>query len=305
VIWLRCIDDARKDLMARPPPALEVLAAQRAKRFPGRAWTAPHEQWLRTRSFEERALARDVDRLLLRGRRARGAPQGVDICAGAGCSREQSCAGDRAVALFRGIDTLSAAGLCAEVSSFERFAKADATSQGSSGSCRASTPLTANARRGQITKAGPTHARRVLVEAAHHYVTVPRSASLSRPAKSARIPRVIQIAWRAQRRLHARLGTPRRRARQTDRDGRGRPSLAELAAILLGGRHTRVTRQAHTKRVPAAAGAAHEHHEGRHVAIHGPAQLLWANPACWAAPAPRLRARQTNKVVLEVTSPRI
>jgi hypothetical protein len=49
---------------------------------------------------------------------------------------------------FRGIDTLTAAGLCAEVDDFHRFAKPHC-SQGSSAWCRASTPLMKSALRGR------------------------------------------------------------------------------------------------------------------------------------------------------------
>jgi transposase len=57
---------------------------------------------------------------------------------------------------------------------------------------------------GQITKAGPTHARRVLVEAAHHYRHRPAIGVALAARQVGQDPRVIQIAWRAQRRLHAR-----------------------------------------------------------------------------------------------------
>ena len=60
-------------------------------------------------------------------------------------------------------------------------------------------------RQGAITKAGPGHARRLLVEAAHHYRHQPaHGRRRSRAAKQGQDPRVIAIAWRAQRRLHRR-----------------------------------------------------------------------------------------------------
>ncbi len=69
---------------------------------------------------------------------------------------------------LRGIDTLSAVGLCAEVGDFERFERAGrlmsylglVPSENSSGETR---------RQGAITKTGSRHARRLLVEAAWHY----------------------------------------------------------------------------------------------------------------------------------------
>ncbi|MGI8729041.1 MAG: transposase [Solirubrobacteraceae bacterium] len=74
---------------------------------------------------------------------------------------------------LRGIDTLSAVGLCAEIGDFARSSVASrpadellglVPSEHSSGERRA---------QGQITKAGSRHARRLLVEAAWHYVGRP------------------------------------------------------------------------------------------------------------------------------------
>jgi transposase len=69
---------------------------------------------------------------------------------------------------LRGIDTLTAAGLCAEIGDFERFARAEqlmnyvglVPSENTTGEQR---------RLGAITKTGSGHARRLLVEAAWHY----------------------------------------------------------------------------------------------------------------------------------------
>jgi transposase len=49
---VRCIDDARKDLM-RSRHRLSKFLLRRGMRFPGRQWTQPHERWLRTRRFDD------------------------------------------------------------------------------------------------------------------------------------------------------------------------------------------------------------------------------------------------------------
>jgi transposase len=81
---------------------------------------------------------------------------------------------------LRGIDTLSAVGLCAEVGDFERFDRAArlmsylglVPSEDTSGEKR---------RQGAITKSGSWHARRLLVEAAWHYRKAPaRGQALKR-----------------------------------------------------------------------------------------------------------------------------
>ena len=57
---------------------------------------------------------------------------------------------------------------------------------------------------GQITKAGPPHARRLLVEAAHHYRHRPNVGETLKARQIGQDPRVVAVAWRAQRRLNAR-----------------------------------------------------------------------------------------------------
>ena len=59
-------------------------------------------------------------------------------------------------------------------------------------------------RQGAITKAGSRHGRRLLVEAAHHYAKRPAIGEQLRRRQEGADPRVVQIAWRAQRRLHSR-----------------------------------------------------------------------------------------------------
>ncbi len=59
-------------------------------------------------------------------------------------------------------------------------------------------------RQGSITKAGSEHARRLLVEAAHHYRHQPAVGVELARRQAGQDPRIVEIAWRAQRRLHGR-----------------------------------------------------------------------------------------------------
>jgi transposase len=102
---------------------------------------------------------------------------------------------------LRGIDTLSALGLCAEVGDFERFQRPAqlmsylglVPSESSSGEKR---------RQGSITKSGSRHARRLLVEAAWHYRRAPRKGTELRRRQEGQPQAVCAISWKAQRRLH-------------------------------------------------------------------------------------------------------
>jgi transposase len=102
---------------------------------------------------------------------------------------------------LRGVDTLTAVGLCAEVGTFERFEHPRqlmsylglVPSEHSSGQTR---------RQGAITRSGSQHARRLLVEAAWHYRRVPRLGTRLQRRQHNQEPAVIAIAWKAQQRLH-------------------------------------------------------------------------------------------------------
>ncbi len=57
---------------------------------------------------------------------------------------------------------------------------------------------------GAITKAGSTHARRLLIEAAYHYQPHPAVGQTLERRQHDQPAEIINIAWRAQRRLYAR-----------------------------------------------------------------------------------------------------
>ena len=117
---VRCIEDAHRDLM-RSRHRLSKFLLRHGLRFTGRAWTQPYLRWLGNLVFED-ALSRAtfidyrcaVDALVQR-RKALIAALEEAVSAS---SRAETIGRLRC---FRGIDTLTAAGLCAEVGSFERF----------------------------------------------------------------------------------------------------------------------------------------------------------------------------------------
>jgi transposase len=102
---------------------------------------------------------------------------------------------------FRGIDTLSAAGLCAEIGTFGRFGHPSQLA-GYLGIVPSEHTSDSRRRQGAITKAGPAHARGLLVEAAHHYRRQPRVGITLQRRQHGQDPRVCAVAWRAQQRLY-------------------------------------------------------------------------------------------------------
>jgi transposase len=211
---IRAIEDVRGDLM-RARHRLGKFLLRRGERYPGPGgtWTARHMAWLRTLRWDDacsRTTFADylaaVELLIARRATLTSALQ------------EQIPGSSHAPAIarlrcFRGIDTLSAAGLCAEVGSFARFSKPNLLS-GFLGIVPSERTSDSRRRQGAITKAGPPHARRLLVEAAHHYRHQPAIGAALARRQHGQDPRVIAIAWRAQRRLHQRwqhLHTERRK----------------------------------------------------------------------------------------------
>ena len=139
---------------------------------------------------------------------------------------------------LRGIDTLTAAGLCAEIGDFNRFRHPAQVmsylgvvpSEHSSGQRR---------RRGPITKSGSQHARRLLVEAAWHYRRPPRVAgSLARRQLDGE-PQVLALVVEGAAAPAPRLDTDAA-APQAPHDHRRR-RRARARRLLLGGRHHRLT----------------------------------------------------------------
>ena len=199
---VRCVEDARKDLM-RSRHRLSKFLLRRGQRFPCKAWTQPHDQWLAKLHFEDAlSQATLVDYLCaVQGLVARRrALIGVLEQAVPHSSHAQTVARLRC---FRGIDTLTAAGLCAGVGDFARFAK-PALLSGFLGVLPSEYTSDDKRTQGQITKAGPPHARRLLVEAAHHYRHRPAIGETLARRQAGQDPRIIETAWRAQRRLHQR-----------------------------------------------------------------------------------------------------
>src|SRR6266540_66302 len=168
---VRCIEDVRGDLM-RARHRLSKFLLRRGERYPGPggAWTAKHLAWLRARAFADAcSQATFVDYLaaieLLAGRR-----------------------GTLLETLERAIPESGHASVVARLRCFRGIDTSERTTD-------------SKRRQGSITKAGPGHARRLLVEAAHHYRYPPRVGATLARRQHGQDARVLEIAWRAQRRL--------------------------------------------------------------------------------------------------------
>jgi transposase len=200
---IRAIEDCRGDLM-RARHRLSKMLLRREVRWsgPGSVWTQKHMSWLRSLRFDDAgSQAVLIDYLsgveMLVARRAAliaALEQLIPDSRHAPTIARLRC--------FRGIDTLSAAGLCAEVGDWQRFRPKQLS--GFLGIVPTEHTSDTKRRQGSITKAGSVHARRLLVEAAHHYRHQPAVGTAVARRQQGQDPRAIEIAWRAQRRLHQR-----------------------------------------------------------------------------------------------------
>jgi transposase len=198
---VRAREAVRVDLM-RCRHRLSKLLLRRGLRFDdGRAWTERHRVWLAGVDLGHgaaQATLRDaigaVDALVHRRDQLER-----EIVARLDASPWSTDVGR--LRCLRGIDTLTAAGLCAEIGDFARFARAEQLM--SYVGLVPSESTTGEARRlGAITKTGSGHARRLLVEAAWHYRKRPHLGKTLTERQAGQPARAVAVSWTAQQRLH-------------------------------------------------------------------------------------------------------
>jgi transposase len=198
---VRAREDVRGDLMrARQRLSKLLLRHDILYEDTASTWTQRHRAWLRAQDLGGGAQATLLDYLgaidtleLRRGTLERTIGELVVASPYAQAVARLRC--------LRGIDTLSAVGLCAEIGDFTRFDRAGklmsyiglVPSENSSGESR---------RQGSITKTGSRHARRLLVEAAWHYRKTPSRGITLQRRQDGQPAHIVQISWQAQQRLH-------------------------------------------------------------------------------------------------------
>jgi len=198
---VRARDAVRMDLM-RARHRLSKLLLRHGHRFDdGPAWSDRHRAWVATIELPYPAaqdtMADAVGAIdALAHRRDQLERQIVALLPGSPWATHAA-----RLRCLRGIDTLSAAGLCAEIGDFERFARpGQLMSYLGLVPCESTTGQ--QRRLGSITKTGSSHARRLLVEAAWHYRKTPRIGKALTERHDGQPAEAIAVAWSAQRRLH-------------------------------------------------------------------------------------------------------
>lgn len=209
-------DEAIRDLVRARTAAVEDLRRQRqrllglllrqGRRYSGtgRSWTRAHRAYIEGLVWEQEEHRFLCQEMLQCVDTEQGRVDRFDaeLASRLGAWRWASVVG--ALRCLRGIDTVSAMTLVAEVGDFSRFASPEQLSaylglvpgEASTGNRRT---------QGAITKTGNKACRRTLVEAAHHYRCEPAVGLGLRARQEGQPEGVVGAAWQAQVRLCGRF----------------------------------------------------------------------------------------------------
>lgn len=217
---VRAREDVRADRM-RARQRLGSFLLRHGQLMPTTTWGVIRRQWLGRQTFEARWQQAAFDDYLLAldlaDRRIERLHEEMSVAAAQGPYRDLVAR----LRCLRGVDTLTALGLVAEIGEFTRFASAQALmsyvglvpSEHSSGQAR---------RQGSITKTGNGHARRLLVEAAWNARRRPRGGYEIQRRRQGQHPHAVARALQCEMRLHQRW---------MRMSGRGKPSPTIAVAV--------------------------------------------------------------------------
>jgi transposase len=175
--------------------------------FPGkRTWTLAYRAWLQRQRLSDPNAQAALSHMLCHLEAIDAQIAALDTELERVARSEPWCDPVAWLCCFRGIKTLTALALLAEIGDFRRFSTPRelmsflglTPSEYSSGEQR---------HRGHITKSGNAHARRLLVEAAWHYQHRPRVSKRIAELQAHVPPEVFTRAWTAQVRLSGRHRT--------------------------------------------------------------------------------------------------
>ena len=198
----RCRESARGDL-TRSRHRLSKLLLRHSVHYSGTAWTQKHRVWLRGLNFEHAAVQATFEDYLGQVEHHEERLKGLMAKLEAVSHTEPYRGAVGWLRCFRGIDTVTAMTIVAELHDFRRF-KSPRMLMSYLGLVPSEDSTGDDANRGAITKAGNKHVRRVLVEASWSYRHKPAVGMTLRKRREGQPGWVIAIADRAQTRLSRR-----------------------------------------------------------------------------------------------------
>lgn len=199
---VRARDTLRREVHRSRQHILKLLQ-RRDLSAPGKAWTVAFWSWLRKLELpdhDQRVLGTHIALLDVKLELLAALDEHVTEAA----SSEALRGPVGRLRCLRGIDTLSAMVLVCEIGDIRRFGSARAL-MGYMGLGVAERSSAGTSRRFGITKTGNARCRRILVEAAWHYLRRPAQSKALRERQKGQPVAVIAHAWRAQHRLRKRF----------------------------------------------------------------------------------------------------
>lgn len=195
----RARDDARRDLM-RARHRLAKFLLRRGRIYHANAWTRRHSEWLQQLAWPHTADGHVVTDYRCAIEQVETRLRELDRLLEAQASEPPYAMPVAALRCFRGIDTVSALMLLAELHDVRRFPHPRAL-MAFTGLVPSESSTGDKHRRGAITKTGNTQLRRLLIEAAWHYRHEPRPSARLRQRRRDQSLAVTTIATRAEQRL--------------------------------------------------------------------------------------------------------
>jgi transposase len=200
----RCREDAREDLTRAKHQLSKFLLRKGILYADGTPWTLKHSNWLTKLSFDLAGEQFVFEEYLGAIATAEGRRDRLNAKIKEMAKTSEFASTVTRLRCLRGIDTISAFAIAAEIGDFNRFARPTAF-----GSFIGLTPSEFSSgesiSRGGITKTGNSHVRRLLVEAGHLQGRPynPKSVTVSQAMRSVPAP-IAALADKANRRLHKR-----------------------------------------------------------------------------------------------------
>jgi transposase len=200
---VRCRDDLRKARTAARNRISKQLLRHGHIYRGGKGWTVRHRGWIAAQRLTDPLAHAAFEHMLGHLATLEAQMAAIEGQLERVASSEPWAQPVSWLCSFRGIATRTALGLLAEIGDFRRFASPRelmsylglTPTEYSSG---------AQQHRGHITKAGNTHARRLLIEAAWNYQHRPRQSARAARLAEQVPPDIAARAWQAQTRLFLR-----------------------------------------------------------------------------------------------------
>jgi transposase len=198
----RCREDAKHDETRARNRLLKYLLRNGRIYSDGSAWTKKHYIWLRSQRFEPvQQIVFDEYLLVVEQRRER--VHALEEKLAQVAAQEPYREPVAHLRCFRGVDTVTAMTIVAELHDIRRF-KTPRDLMAYLGLVPSEHTSANKHRRGGITKAGNSHVRRVLVETAWQYRHKPTIGAALRARRKDQPGQVLAVADRAMSRLHRR-----------------------------------------------------------------------------------------------------